>query len=66
MTTGAKYISEFVKENCTLQILNIGGNTIGDDGMAMVIEGLLNNRTITELWLWRCGLTIKGIALNVI
>ena len=47
-------------ENKTLQHLNIGGNTIGDDGVRHVAEGLRQNDILTELVLYACEITAKG------
>ena len=47
-------------ENKTLQHLNIGSNTIGDDGVRHVAEGLCQNDILTELVLRYCEITAKG------
>ena len=46
-------------ENKTLQHLNIGSNTIGDDGVRHVAEGLCQNDILTELVLRYCEITTK-------
>ena len=47
-------------ENKILKLLNIGYNNISDDGMRDVSEGLQQNGTLTELWLRRCKISVKG------
>ena len=47
-------------ENKKLQHLNITGNTIGDDGVRHVTEGLQQNDTLTELILGYCKIPGKG------
>ena len=46
--------------NCTLQVLNMGGNPIGDDGLAHIMQGLCENNTLTEFTADECGLSDKG------
>ena len=46
--------------NKKLQHLNISENTIGDDGVRHVTEGLQQNDTLTELILWGCEISVKG------
>ena len=58
--TGINDISEILKENHALQILNVGDNAIGDDGVMQLTEGLQCNVTLTELRLDECVLTLKG------
>ena len=43
-----------------LQCLNIGGNAIGDDGVRIITEGLLCNNTLSQLYVWECGITVEG------
>ena len=58
--TGAEYISQLLNVTHTLQHLSIGGNDIGDDGMAVLSEALERNKSLTELWVTECGLSVKG------
>ena len=53
------YISELLNVTCTLQDL---GNDIGDDGMAAISEALQHNKSLTELNIMECGLSVKSIA----
>ena len=46
--------------NRTLKHLNIGFNKIQDDGVRDIMEGLQQNDTLTELWLYRCEISVKG------
>jgi len=47
-------------ENKKLQRFNISVNKIGDDGMKYITEGLQQNNTLTELWLCKCEISVKG------
>jgi len=64
VTTGASSLGEFLKENCTLKILNISNNPIGDTGISQLIKGLQQNNTLTELKVSMCGLSDKGLTCN--
>ena len=59
ITTGAISISEMIKVNHTLQILNIRLNPIGDKGIVTVAKTLGNAR-ISELNVSRCKITTTG------
>ena len=58
--TGAVYISQLLNVTHTLQWLNMFSNDIGDDGMAVISEALQHNKSLTMLWVARCGLSVKG------
>ena len=58
--TGAVYISQLLSVTHTLQELNVNGNDIGDDGMAVISEALQHNKSFTTLWVVQCGLSVKG------
>ena len=58
--TGAVYISQLLNVTHTLQELDMGSNDIGDDGMAVISESLLHNKSLTELNVSWCGLSVKG------
>ena len=61
ITTGAICIKTLLMENKKLQVLNIGWNQIGNEGMAAVCEPLYNyNTTLTELWMSDCGISVEG------
>ena len=57
-TTGAIYISEILGK-CSLQVLNMSYNTIGDNGIT-AIAGAFGNSQISELYVMRCGITFTG------
>ena len=63
VTTGASCLGEVLKVNKSLQELNMGQNAIGDDGMSSVADGLQYNKTLTDLKVWQCGLSVKGTVL---
>ena len=47
-------------ENKNLIELNISRNNISDDGVRYVTEGLQQNDTLTELYLFGCEISVKG------
>ena len=47
-------------ENNKLQHLNISLNSISDDGVRHVMEGVQHNDTLTLLWLRDCEISVKG------
>ena len=59
ITTGAISISEMIKINHTLQLLNIGWNPIGDEGIAAIATNL-NYSMISKLYVQRCNITVTG------
>ena len=60
VTTGASCLGELLKVNNSLQELDMGHNTIGDDGMSSVADGLQYNKTLTMLSVGWCRLSVKG------
>ena len=61
ITTGAICIKTLLMENKTITSLYIDNNDIGDEGVASVCQGLHHNKTVTVLYMWRCGFSVKGI-----
>ena len=45
----------------TLRVLDLSNNDIGDEGMAIVSETLQHNKSLTEVRVEQCGLSVKGI-----
>ena len=62
--TGAVYISQLLNVTHTLQWLDMGGSDIGDDGMAVISEAVQDNKSLTTLWVGRCGLSVKGTMIR--
>ena len=60
ITTGAIVVSKLLVGNCTLQVLSVGDNAIGDDGISVIVEQLQHITTLTELYMRNCGLSAKG------
>ena len=60
VTTGASCLGELLKDNNSLQVLHMGNNAIGDDGMSSVADGLQYNKTLTKLYAGKCRLSVKG------
>ena len=58
ITTGAICISE-VLGKCSLQILDMSYNNIGDDGITAITRALSNSQ-ISILDVSRCGITLTG------
>jgi len=61
ITTGVICIKTLLMENKKLQVLSIGGNQIGNEGVAAVCKVLCNNTNLIELRMWYCGLTVEGM-----
>jgi len=57
-TTGARCIAELLNK-CSLEVLEMGKNDIGDDGIA-AIAGALGKSRIRKLNVWECGITVTG------
>ena len=51
--------------SATLRVLNVSDNDIGDEGMAIISEALQHNKSLTELWVQWCGLSVKGTVTSV-
>lgn len=53
-------MSRLLERNCTLEVLNVSGNTIGDEGISVIVEQLQHITTLTTLCVRQCGLSAKG------
>ena len=62
IATGAISISEWIKNNHTLQVLNINSNPIGDEGIAAIGRSL-DDASISELYMSWCEITVTGAKL---
>ena len=60
ITTGAISISQALMVNQTLLELDMEGNEIGDEGIT-AISSSLNQSSLTELDVSRCGITFTGV-----
>jgi len=60
VTTGASCLGELLKVNNSLQVLGMICNDIGDEGISSVAEGLKHNKTLTLLYITKCGLSVEG------
>ena len=58
ITVGASYVSEMLVE-CSLQVLDMSGNNIGDDGITAIARAL-SNCQISKLYVSRCGIALNG------
>ena len=47
-------------KNSKLQHLDINYNIIGDDGVALITEGLQCNNTLIKLDAYICGISVEG------
>ena len=61
---GAKYISQLLNVNHTIQELNISYNDIGDHGIAIISEALRCKQSLTTLRVCECGLSVKGTIVH--
>ena len=59
ITTGAISISNMMMVNHSLQVLNMWGNSIGDDGISAIARELGNCRINLLDVVW-CGITLTG------
>ena len=50
----------FTTGSATLRVLNIGFNHVGDNGISVIAEWLLSNKTLTKLYASYCRLSVKG------
>ena len=58
--TGAVYISQLLNVTPILQCLVMSYNDIGDEGITIISEALQHNKSLTELRVGGCGLSVKG------
>jgi len=49
MVEGTDRIAKGLKENSTLELLNIKGNIIGDDGCVFLAKALVGNKALKDL-----------------
>ena len=49
----------------TLRVLDVSSNDISDDGMAVISEALQHSKSLTTLWVGRCGLSVKGTVMCI-
>ena len=49
--TGAVALSEMLKVNKSLRVLNLCGTLVGEEGATALMEGLQHNQVLKELWL---------------
>ena len=56
---GAVSLSKALKVNTVLQVLNLCGNNIGNDGITAISQ-VLHYTRITELYIRGCGITLHG------
>ena len=59
ITAGAICIIEVLMGKCSLQALDMSGNSIDDDSISAIV-GTLSNSQISELDVSRCGITLTG------
>ena len=56
-------ISVVIIGSNTLRELDVCFNTIGDNGISVITEQLLSNKTLTKLGVAYCNLSVKGTVL---
>ena len=47
-------------DSATLRELDVSWNEIANDGMAVISEALQNSKSLTKLYVYQCGLSVKG------
>ena len=57
---GAKSLGKAISVNSSLEVLDIGGNSIGDEGVAHIANALQTNTTMKALIVFECGISDKG------
>ena len=62
---GAIAVSKLLMRNCSLQVLHVCHNNIGDDGISVIVEQLQHITTLTTLNVIKCGFTVKGSYCSV-
>jgi len=63
---GAYYIGEYLKNNRKLQLLDISQNGISDNGMALVINGYLDNDSLLYIYYDQYGQDITTKTKNML
>ena len=54
------YNTVMITGSPSLRVLHVSGNEIGDIGVELLCNELPNSNSLTELHIWRCGLSVKG------
>ena len=54
------FYAVIIIDSATLRMLQVSWNDIGDDGMAVISEALQDNKSLTTLNVYKCGLSVKG------
>ena len=57
------FVISVVITGTTLRELDVGYNDIGDNGISVITELLLSNKTLTKLDISYCELSVKGTVL---
>jgi len=57
-------VGKWLKNNCTLKVLNMAENAIGDSGISLLMKGLHHNTSLKELNVMKCGLSVEGTTCN--
>ena len=63
--TGASCLGKLLKVNHSLQELYMKDNAIKDKGISSVAGELQCNKTLTKLYVGRCGFSVKGTAVQL-
>ena len=62
ISSSVLHIVELLMVNRALEALHIGGNDIGDDGIAGIAD-VLNKTNINKLYVSKCGISLVGAKL---
>ena len=61
--TGVDHISQLLNAIPTLHDIDLNNNDIGDEGITIISEALLHNKSLAALGMVKCGLSVKGTAV---
>lgn len=56
----AQPLADVLRANRTLRKLHMWGHAFGDQGAAIIAQGLAHNTTLTELYMTECGIRAAG------
>ena len=60
-TSAGVQLGKTLIQNVTLEILHLGGNSLGDKGLALLTRGLVHNKSLRVLDLTRTGLRARKV-----
>ena len=58
---GAEHIRDLLKVTYSLKSLDMSHNSVGDDGISVILKELQHNNILTRFAIENCGLSEEGI-----